>query len=175
MFPPRQIVDELIQHFLAQVNWLAEEIHAPSFLSKYHDWWTLPTYAIDTDVQFGILILRLCINSIQFLPHPSGPSHPALQSLVQLDEQERDCIQAARKLSDLKRSRPSMIRIQHLLFHVPTLLNNGNTVESYKALEEAVKEGQRLELYLESKWRGLTEFEMEERRRVFWYLYIWDR
>ena len=175
MMPDRQIVDALIQHFLAQVNWLAEEIHAPTFLSKYQHWWTLPTYNIDTDVQFAILILRLCINSIQYLPHPTGPAHASLQTFEGLDDLERSCTEAATKLSELKRSRPNIGRIQHLLFHIVTLLNNGNATESYKALDEAVREGQEIGLYIESRWKDMTEFEMEERRRVFWYLYVWDR
>lgn len=173
IFPPRNVVDFLVQHFLAEINWLYEEIYPQIFLEKYNNWWYLPSYESDDDIQFGVLILRLCVNSLQFLPHPNYPTHGLINE--PLEDTEARCDAAAVKLDSYQPRKPSLLRIQQLLIYIPTLTNSGEAQESSDALHEAVKEAQSINLFLEEKWGELTELDKEERRKTFWNLYVWDR
>jgi hypothetical protein len=166
------VVDFLIQHFLAEVNWLYEEIYPPTFLERYNSWWSLLAYNNDS-IQFGILILRLCVNSVQFLPHPSYPTDGLSQE--PLDTLEARCNTAALELDKYQPRKPSLLRVQQLLIYIPTLSNAGKSEETYEALRDDLKEAQDINLFLEDKWYGLSEFEKEARRKTFWNLYVWDR
>jgi Fungal specific transcription factor domain len=155
------------------VNWLYEEIYPLTFLEKYNTWWSLDGQHGEDDIQFGVLILRICVNSIQLLPHPNYPTDRVLQE--PLEVLEAHCNASATKLDAIQPRQPSLLRIQHLLIYTPMLCNLGKAEESYEVLREAVKEAQKINLFLEEKWIGLTEFDKEVRRKIFWNLYVWDR
>ncbi|RDL30819.1 uncharacterized protein BP5553_10164 [Venustampulla echinocandica] len=168
-FPKRSIVDFLVQHFLSDVNWLYEEVHVPSFLERYNSWWEQTQYQAEVDLQFGILILRMCVNALQFLPHSNGPDQSEIGDGIRLDGLENTYNDAASKLDNYLPRKFSLLRVQQLLLHIVILLNDGNAKESHQILGEAIKEAQDVELFLESKWTGLSEFDKEERRK-FWAL-----
>lgn len=172
LFPTRQVVDFLIQKFLAEVNWLFEEVYTPTFLERYDSWWGQDNYQADDDIQFGVLILRLCVNSLQFLP---ADGHASKVLDIPLDVLERLCNSSACKLDGYHPRKPSLLRVQQLLFYIATLTNDGNTKESYHTLAEAAKEARDIDLLLEDKWTSLNEFDKESRRKTFWNLYAWDR
>jgi hypothetical protein len=88
---------------------------------------------------------------------------------------EAHCNAAALKLDSCRSRNPSLLRIQQLLIYAPTLCNTGHAEESYEVLREAVKEAQSINLFLEEKWTGLTNFEKEAQRKTIWNLYVWDR
>lgn len=170
-FPERKVVDFLIRHFLEQVNWLYEEIEPQAFLQRYNAWWSQASQG-EEDIQFGVLILRLCVNSLQFLPaHVNAPQ--VLR--VSLDELEMFCNYSACLLDGFLPRKTSLLRIQQLLFYIPTLTNVGNSKEAYHTLGEAVKEAREIDLFLEDKWPPVSEYDRELRRRTFWNLYTWDR
>jgi hypothetical protein len=91
------------------------------------------------------------------------------------DTLESFCNSAACKLDAFLPGKPSLPRIQQLLFHIPTLSNDGNAKEAYNVLGEAVKVARDINLFLEDKWGDISEFNKEARRRTFWNLYVWDR
>ncbi|KAE9364628.1 hypothetical protein N431DRAFT_388872 [Stipitochalara longipes BDJ] len=173
LFPSRKTVDFLIQHFLAQVNWLYEEIYAQTFLERYNSWWSQQDYHGEEDVQFGVLILRICVNSLEFLPHPKWPTQGVLD--VPCDVLESRCNAAACKLDSYQPRKSSLIRVQQLVLYITTLINAGNTKDSHAMLAETVKEAQEINLTLEEKWEPMSEFDKETRRKAFWNLYVWDR
>jgi hypothetical protein len=65
--PTRETVDFLVQYFLEEVNWLYEMIYPLTFLERYNAWWSQESYHGVDDVQFGVWILRLCVNSLQYV------------------------------------------------------------------------------------------------------------
>ena len=93
-----------------------------------------------------------------------------------LDSPEHEFNAAARALDDFnKPKKPSLIRVQQLLIYIPTLINSSNADESYSILGEAVDEARDIDLFLEEKWVGLSEFDKEVSRKTFCNLYLSDR
>lgn len=171
--PKRLVTDFLIQFFIQEVNWMYEMIYPAAFFEKYYLWWSQPNHYTDDDVQFGLLILRLCLNSLQALPHRNHPTDGVIDA--PLAALERGLHAEACKL-DICRPRVSSItRVQQLFFHVCYLKNNAEIKDSWFVLSDAVKEAHELGLHLDDTTANSNEFELEIRRRVFWNLYIWDR
>jgi len=92
-----------------------------------------------------------------------------------IDELESCCTAWAETLDGYQPRKPSLLRIQQLLFKIASLSNAGDPKESYKALSEAVDEAKAIDLLLEEKWTDFSENDKEIRRRTFWFLYTWDR
>lgn len=65
--PERSVADILIQHFLKEANWIYEMIYPTTFLERYNQWWSQPCRTLE-DLEFAVLLLRLCCYSAQFLP-----------------------------------------------------------------------------------------------------------
>ncbi|PGH11770.1 hypothetical protein AJ79_04671 [Helicocarpus griseus UAMH5409] len=173
LFPDRHVVDFLIQYFLQEVNWIYETTYPPTFMERYTSWWLQTTYQESDDIQFGILILRLCLCSIQLLPHPNYPHEGTLQ--CSLKELEMQCQNAANALDSFRPRHTSLTRIQHLFYYASFHTNESNLRESWIVLSDVVKEAHMLELHLENPKVKVTEFEMEMRRRIFGTIYMWDK
>ncbi|OAX83978.1 hypothetical protein ACJ72_01660 [Emergomyces africanus] len=173
LFPDRHVVDFLIQYFLQEVNWIYEMIYPPTFMERYTSWWTQPAYHDSEDIQFGILILRLCLCSIQLLPHPNYPHERTFQG--SLNELDMQCQNAAGVLDSFRPRRSSLTTIQHMFYHASFLTNESNLRESWIVLADVVKEAHILELHLEHPRVKVSEFEMEMRKRIFGTIYMWDK
>ncbi|PGG96730.1 hypothetical protein GX51_07684 [Blastomyces parvus] len=173
LFPDRHVVDFLIQYFLQEVNWVNEMIYPPTFMEQYTSWWVQQAYQESEDTQFGILILRLCLCSIQFLPHPNYPHERAIQ--CSLNELEARCQNAASVLDSFRPRQSSLTTIQHMFYYSTYLTNESKLRESWIALADIVKEAHMLELHLENPRIKVSEFEMEMRKRIFGTIYMWDR
>lgn len=119
------------------------------------------------------MILRICVNSLEFLPHPQWPTEGVLDT--SLDTLESRCNAAACKLDSYQPRKPSLLRIQQLLLYIATLVNAGNAKDSHAVLGEAVKEAQDINLFLVEKWPPMLEFDKETRRKALWNVYAWDR
>lgn len=171
-FPKRTTVDILVRHFFSDVNWLYEEVDAVSFLQRYDIWWNQTHLRTDADLQFAILILRMCVNSSQFLPNSTALA--ALDGKSSKDF-EKTCNGIASRFDAYRPRKSTLQRVRQLLLQIATLLNSGDAKESHHILGEAIKEARGVGLFLETQWTGLSEYEKEERRMVFWYLYVWDR
>src|SRR3569833_3459587 len=46
-------------------------IHGPAFLNRYQKWWMRSDPLSVADVEFAVLILRMCAYAAQFLPSPT--------------------------------------------------------------------------------------------------------
>ncbi|EEH33528.2 hypothetical protein PAAG_04578 [Paracoccidioides lutzii Pb01] len=173
VFPDRHVVDFLIQYFLQEVNWIYEMIYPPTFMERYTSWWLQPAYQESDDIQFGILILRLCACSIQLLPHPNYPHEGTFQ--CSLRELETRCKSSANILDTFRPRNMSLTRIQHMFYHAAFLANESNLRENWIILSDIVKEAHMLELHLENPKVKVTEFEMEMRKRIFGTIHMWDK
>lgn len=148
-------------------------IYPATFLEIYNSWWPQLTHDTDDDIQFGLLILWLCLNGLQAIPHPKQPAHGII--CTPLGVLENELYINAQKF-DFRRPRvPSLVRVQQLFFHTCYLKNSGEIKESWFVLDAAVREAHELGLHLEDPGIQLNDFEKEIRRRTFWSLYVWDR
>ncbi|OJD23151.1 hypothetical protein ACJ73_05496 [Blastomyces percursus] len=173
LFPDRQVVDFLIQYFLQEINWIYEMIYPPTFMERYTSWWLQQVYQESEDIQFGILVLRLCLCSIQLLPHPNYPHERTIQSTM--NELETRCQNAASILDSFRPRYSSLTTIQHMFHYATYLTNESKFRESWIVLADIIKEAHILELHLEHPRMKVSEFEMEMRKRVFGTIYMWDK
>ncbi|PVH76570.1 hypothetical protein DL98DRAFT_574345 [Cadophora sp. DSE1049] len=173
LFPSRQEVDFLIQHFLDKVNWTYDYITPDIFLERYGAWWTQSSYYGSDDILFGTLILRLCTFSLQHLPNPDYPTEGFLDGSV--DAMEARCDELARHFDLYQPRKPSIIRVQYMILMAVTQITAGDPKDGYQALLEATKEAHAIELFSEERWPTLHDAEAETRRKIFWLLFNWDK
>lgn len=173
LFPSREEVDFLIQHFIDKINFIYDYITPDLFLERYGSWWSQSSYYGEEDIVFGVLILRLCVYSLQFLPHHDYPTDSVLD--YPIDVLESRCDEAAYRLDSYRPRKPSVFRIQYLMLQTVTLMNAGDPKESYQALREGINEAHEINLFTEERWPTVHDSNAETRRKVFWNVYIWDR
>ncbi|KAG4437209.1 hypothetical protein IFR05_007298 [Cadophora sp. M221] len=173
LFPSRQEVDFLIQHFIEKVNWTYDYVTPDIFLERYGAWWSQSSYYGPEDILFGTFILRLCVFSLQHLPNPDYPTDGVLEDTI--DAMEARCDELARHFDSYRPRKPSVIRVQYLILHAVTLTTAGDPKDGYQALLEATKEAHAIDLFNEERWPSLHDGDAETRRKVFWLLFNWDK
>jgi hypothetical protein len=172
-FPRRPVIDLLINFYLQEINWLYEIIHPPSFLERYDTWWSKTEYINYDDIQFGILILRICCNSILFLPHAKYPTNNLID--IPLDLLAQRCHDAADRLDHFHPWKSSYLRVQQLFQKAIYEKGRARVKESWFLLNDAISIAQDLALHSEKISAEFTSVDMEMRRRLFWSLYVWDK
>lgn len=168
--------------FLQEINRVYEIIHPPSFQSRY-DMWCKSQETNDhsgkaiseDDINFGVLVLRVSLLSIQNLPHSQYPTTGVLST--HLDHLEHWFVTLADELGNFQalERKPSIITVQHRFYHVCYLQNYAKIRPSWSVLSAAVKDARELGLHLKEPGVSLSDLDMELRRRTFWNLYVWDR
>lgn len=182
--PARPILDFLVSFFVAEVNWMSQLMHSPSFTCHYARWWTKgPAWTVD-DVEFAILILRVCLLASQFLPSLSYTIDKIRG--VPLTQIRDTCSDVSGNLATISaRIDPtgSLIRLHYICFTGLNAACEGRAKESWAILSNAIHMAQGLG-YRNDASQGTTssphdaevdELEHEMRRRTFYNLYIWDR
>ncbi len=180
--PKRRIVDCLIQHFFKEVNWMYEIIHSTSFLTRYESWWAaLPVNQLG-EVEFCLLLLRICAYSAQFLPSQAYTADTICGVSITLIREH--CCKAANGLSRVcgsTVSTRSLTSVQHLSFSACYLMNEGRMKDAWYVIGDAARLAQDLGMHLEATAAAMTtqsrfnDLDKEMRRRAFWNLYVWDR
>ncbi|KAL9633315.1 MAG: hypothetical protein Q9204_003447 [Flavoplaca sp. TL-2023a] len=175
--PDRQILDFLVQFFIAEVNWLDQLIHIPWFLAKYERWWMVEQVKLVAEVDIAILILRVCSYTSQFLPSP-GYTLDKIRG-VSLDAIRKTCDEAADGLAVISAAtngQGSLVRIQHLAFFGLRCQTEGNTIAFREVLSRAVRVAQSIGINSDvvRLQQGMDETDKEMERRTFCNLYIWD-
>ncbi|ETS81668.1 hypothetical protein PFICI_06670 [Pestalotiopsis fici W106-1] len=183
--PTREILDILIQFFIAEVNWTSQLIYPPSFLAQYQRWWVRaadlrypnasPSVA---DLEFAALILSVAALASQFMPSHYKSKESVCHTSFDL---VRDtCIQVGDRLAILAASispRGSLLRVQRMCFTGLSMSCEGKMTESWALLDRAVRMTHELGYHQVSQTStepGMDEIEWEMRRRVYCNLYIWD-
>ena len=179
VLPKRSIIDYLVQNFFKEVNWIYEMIHPPTFLSQYRSWWQIQPELGFAELEYTVLLLRICAYSAQFLPSRTYTADTIagvpLGSIRQHCQRVADDIATlCDSLSDSK----SLASVQYLFFAACFSKNEGRMKEAWFKLGTAIRLAQDLSLHLESATpsnANLDALEKEMRSRTFWNLYIWDR
>ena len=177
--PKRQILDRLIQIFLKDVNWMHEMIHPATFLECYENWFKASPGTEVRDLEFGVLILRICAYSAQFLP--SREYTAATIAGVTIETIREDCHTLASRIVRLCETvvdTGSLTRVQHQFYAACYLKNEGQIKQAWYETGKAIRLAQDLGMHLEAAPKNhskLNVLEREIRRRAFWNLYVWDR
>ncbi|KAJ5880972.1 uncharacterized protein N7473_012025 [Penicillium subrubescens] len=129
----------------------------------------------EDDINFGVLVLRVSLLSIQNLPHSKYPTAGVLST--HLDHLEHWFVTLADELGNFQalERKPSIVTVQHRFYHVCYLQNYAKVRPSWAVLSAAVKDARELGLHMKDPGISLSDLDMELRRRTFWNLYVWDR
>ena len=90
-------------------------LHPPSFLTQYQQWWDKIDLSLVAEVEFAVLILRVCSYASEFLP---SPSH-TVDSIrgMSLADIRTTCEDISKDLAAIcigVDARGSLLRVQHL-------------------------------------------------------------
>lgn len=127
------------------------------------------------DVEFTVLILRICDYAAQLLPSPShtidqirGLSLSDIRSVCSIigDGLTKIC-------ADLD-SRGSLIRVQHILFATMKSWCEGKMDNFWKGQVSAIRVAQKVGIHRQAAF-GVQELDEEIRRKTFCNLYVMDR
>ena len=179
LLPKREIINFLIQNFFRGVNWMYEMIHPSTFLNRYEKWWAVAPGTNMEDLEFGVLVLRICAYSAQFLPCREYTAETICG--VALSTIREDCHTLAKYLSDLCEAicgAESLISVQHLFLAACYSNNEGRMKKAWHEIGSAIRLAQDLGMHLEMRRthrKQPNDLEKELRRRAFWNLYVWDR
>ncbi|XPT00697.1 hypothetical protein M3J09_009847 [Ascochyta lentis] len=172
--PPRSITDAFVNHFLGVVNYRYSTIYAPTFTDQYVQWWADRGAGKRLSPEFTCLLLRVCAYSVQYLT-------PSLRKMIEFElacnlQQLTDRFSdAAEQLSQsFEASKTCIERVQEQFLKGAWLKSESKIVESWHALGCTIREAQELGIDRDANIEGLSEFDIEIRRRIWALLYIWD-
>ncbi|KAF2197574.1 hypothetical protein GQ43DRAFT_200015 [Delitschia confertaspora ATCC 74209] len=179
ILPKRPIINCLIQHFFKEVNWISELLHPPLFLKCYEQWWkTFPGSSVH-NLEFGVLILRMCAFSAQFIPSQSF-GEDRIQN-IPVDTIRIHCKNVARRLhrvTDQIRGGGSLTSVHHMFYWSCYLQNEGSMTDAWYALGDCIRVSREIGLHLTGGLdlkTPVNELERDISRRCFWNLFTCDR
>ncbi|KAH8701856.1 hypothetical protein BGW36DRAFT_106709 [Talaromyces proteolyticus] len=175
--PDRQILDFLMEYFVAEVNWTDQLVHIPWLLGKYQQWWLIEKVTLVLEVDLAVLILRICSYASQYLPS-QGYTLNRIDGALLADIRNM-CDETAGSLISISRAldkRGSLIQVQSMAFYGLKCQMEGRRNAFWESLDRAIKVAQAIGLHSEAVRvrQGLDEIEKEMERRTFCNLYIWD-
>ena len=153
-------------------------IYPPRFLAQYQRWWSLERPMSVVDIEFAVLLLRICSYASQFLPSPTH-TIDRIRGML-LADIHNACDDIATNLSVTCArldARGSLLRVQHLAYDALISSCEGRISASWETLSCTIRVAQRVGIHSGTvTWmHGIDEIEREMRRRTFCNLYIWDR
>ncbi|KAF5495493.1 putative transcription factor sol4 [Colletotrichum fructicola] len=115
--PDRQILDFLVQYYVMEIHWMEQLVHPPWFLAQYQVWWNSERPSSTLDVEFAVLLLRMCSHALQFLPSPSYTIDKIRgMSLTDIQNSINDVADKLTAICIRLDGKGSLLRVQHLLF-----------------------------------------------------------
>lgn len=161
---------------------IQQVVHGSSFLTCYQQWWARERESLSVDdVEFAVLILRICSYAAQFLPSPSF-TIDKIRGLP-LSDIRRTCSEVgdslAKECLGLK-NKGCLVRVQHMLLDALKLQCEGRTYGFWEGISRASQAAQTAgvhtyEAAAVGELSGSLELEKEMRRRTFCVLYALDR
>ncbi|KAJ5201515.1 uncharacterized protein N7498_006178 [Penicillium cinerascens] len=175
--PDGPILDFLVKYFVSAVNWMDQLVHIPWILNEYQRWRIVEIPSSLFEVEFAVLILRICSYTTEYLPSPSCTIERIRD--MSLADIRYSCDEAADSLAEIcLRLNPkgSLLRVQHLAFVGLKAKCQGFMKDFQSALRSAIEVAQRIgaDKDVSSDVPDMSELEKETRRRIFCNLYIWD-
>ncbi|KAF2457448.1 fungal-specific transcription factor domain-containing protein, partial [Lineolata rhizophorae] len=174
VIPARSLTDALVQNYLQNFNYRYYPIYPPTFLEDYTKWWTDRARGSALSLEFTCLLLRVCANSAQYLT-PEVQHKLEFELVTDVQTLTERYNRAAEKLSSsITPGNGGLIQVQQLFLGLTWLKNEAKFVESWHVLASAVREAQEQGMHKDVFPDGLSEFEIEMRRRMWCLLYTFD-
>lgn len=149
------------------------------FLSQYQEWKVQGAPSSLDDVEFAVLLLRLCSHAAKFLPSPSYPVDRVRSML--LGDIQKQCDNVGDRLAKTCTSlnpRGSLVRVQHLIISGLSAQCEGRNDTFWETIGHTVIAAQKLGICKESPapiHAGPFRTEEELRQSTLCNLYVWDR
>lgn len=152
-------------------------VHPPWFLARYQRWWMMERATLVSEVDFAVLILRICSYASQFLPSPSYTMDKIRGVLLSdIRNTSDEVAESLAAISSACDGRGSLFRVQHLAFFSLRRQMDGRRDTFWDALSRSIRVAQSVGIHSETTTvrPGVDEVEKEMGRRTFCNLYIWD-
>ncbi|KAL8791272.1 MAG: hypothetical protein Q9213_000229 [Squamulea squamosa] len=140
-------------------------------------WWLKDRPLSIADIEFAVLILRICLYAAQLLP--SSLHDIDKISALSLPENRNVCTEVGNSLAKaclVLDWKGSLVRVQHLLFAAIKFSCEGRTDQFWEGIAAASQAAQKAGIQRDSSGpeNDSWELEKEMRRRVFCSLYLLD-
>ncbi|EAQ84246.1 hypothetical protein CHGG_10650 [Chaetomium globosum CBS 148.51] len=177
MMPSRRIIDFLVRYFVTEVNHLDQLLYPPWFLGQYQRWWELYSVSTVAEIEFLILILRICCYASQFLPSPSYTIDSIKGvPLTQIRKSCEDVIYVLGPICSRLYPRGSLVRVQQIAYGGLAAGSIGHMNSFWEMISCASRVAQHIGLHLDAVISASSADEMDKEmtRRTYCNLYIWD-
>ncbi|CAL5871158.1 uncharacterized protein PFLUO_LOCUS5405 [Penicillium psychrofluorescens] len=166
--------DILVQKFLDETNYNYYSLYPPSFSQDYTTWWADRASRKPLTPAFTCLLLRVCACSAQYLdPEIRQKLESELGEPIQTISENYH--HAAKQLSNtIAPGKGGLAQVQQLFLTAAWFKTQSLFIESWHTLSACIHEAQELGMHKTSSRTGLSEFDLEMRRRVWCLLYAWD-
>jgi len=154
-------------------------IHGPAFLNRYQKWWMRSDPLSVADVEFAVLILRMCAYAAQFLPSPTN-SVDTIRGLS-LSDIRKTCSDVGDSLASAcvaLDAKGSLVRVQHILYAALKASCEGRTDQFWDGIVSASRAALSASIHIDATapgYYGPQKLEQELNRRTFCALYVLDR
>nr|POF26429.1 putative transcription factor sol4 [Quercus suber] len=152
-------------------------IYTPVFLLRYHQWWSRPDLPTVVDVEFAVLLLRICSYTVQLLPFPT--CNTAGIDELSLSDIRLTCSALGDDLAEACVAldwRGSLVRVQHNLFRAMDYSCRGRTDKFWEGIGSAARAAQKIGIHKTAPMINDSTVNMDRElgRRVFCCLYVLD-
>ncbi|KAJ5620680.1 hypothetical protein N7510_004664 [Penicillium lagena] len=174
IMPPKPYTDILVQKFLEEANYNYYCLYPPSFSQDYTAWWADRASSKPLTPAFTCLLLRVCACSAQYL---DAEIRQKLESELgePIQTISENYHHTAKHLSNtIAPGKGGLAQVQQLFLTAAWFKAESLFIESWHTLSACIHEAQELGMHKTSSRTGLTEFDLEMRRRVWCLLYAWD-
>ncbi|KIW67456.1 hypothetical protein PV04_06705 [Phialophora macrospora] len=169
--PSKRVADYFLNIYIDAVHWFMMLFHEPTFRSKYENLMASRSFprCRSNEVMFILLVLSI------------GAHYAADEEVLQKFPTFQLKTFRALSLKKIENSLHSLYDTAELeSVQVCCLLGSwyvyhGRPNLAFVILGAGLRCAQLLLLHRESAWRGVSEIAKEERRRVFWALFVFDR
>ncbi|KAJ5161533.1 hypothetical protein N7492_006925 [Penicillium capsulatum] len=174
LLPPKPYTDILVQRYLSVTNFIYYCLYPPTFSDDYAAWWLDRAHGKSLKPEFTCLLIRVCACSLQYLD-------AEIQQKIESDLGEsvqtlsENYHHAAKQLSNtIDPGKGGLTQIQQLFLTGTWFKSESLFVETWHTLSSCIHEAQEIGMHKSAPKAGLSEFEVEMRRRLWCLLYIWD-
>lgn len=153
-------------------------VDLPWILDEYQRWRTAKIPSSLFEIEFTVLVLRICSYASEYIPSPSCTIERIRD--MSLADIRHSCDEAADSLTEIclrLDSKGSLLRVQHLAFVGLKAKCDGRMKDFRDVLRSAIQVAQRIgaDKDVSLVVSDMSELEKETRRRIFCNLYTWDR
>lgn len=168
------MLDLIVQRYLGITNFIYYCLHPPTFSGDYAAWWSDRAKGKSLKPEFTCLLIRVCACALQYLD---------MEIQQKLESDLGESVQslsegyhhAARQLSNtISPGKGGLAQIQQLFLTGAWFKSESLFVETWHTLSSCIHEAQEMGMHKNIPKAGLSEFDVEMRRRIWCLLYTWD-